>query len=705
MCWTCPPWRRSSDYIHIALGKNYGALGDYDAATVAAAEMIIRRANVLEGRDAYARAAQRLARPATREDEEDEATVSLGPISASPDVVRDAGDMLEDLFSLAEAVAKNGPAAVIDSLALRDAAAGLGLPELVARDLRALAELDSALAEIGPAAADVRLLRQLLAAATCPPARTESVVDVLDVLDARPLRYGHVFLLGAAVGQFPRRFTDSSLISESDRALWARRGANLDCRRDLTAREMLLFYLAVSRADCGLTISFQQSDQAGRPGAPGSFLLSLLAPFGGLDAIDERGRLLKLPPGRFLPDAADLAGPGEALGAAMAGLFEPARDPDSSALAWAAEADPKSLARCAGGLFAFARRWTTGPCDSYDGRVTHQALLSRLARRFPAQTVFSATRLNAYAQCPWSFFARYVLKLAPLDVPQRELQPVARGIFCHNVLFRVMASLRDRFGPEVRLGAIDESDVAEALDGAVAAESAAVDAAHTPYPALWDIQRRGMKDDLADYLHDQRPSALDPVSLHFELAFGTGRAGGGLRDPASTDEPITIDTPAGPIGIRGKIDRIDRIRLDDVEGLLVVDYKTGRLPRAADINAGLDVQLPLYAAAVGRLLDAQVVGGSFHKIGAGSTGPTERLFAAVKKRGDKYSVNEQYQQNTSAVFERIGGFIDAMRTGRFDTFDAHNCASYCPYRQICHHSDARAEIKAASGEAPTGVTK
>jgi hypothetical protein len=34
-----------------------------------------------------------------------------------------------------------------------------------------------------------------------------------------------------------------------------------------------------------------------------------------------------------------------------------------------------------------------------------------------------------------------------------------------------------------------------------------------------------------------------------------------------------------------------------------------------------------------------------------------------------------------------------MRDGRFDVLPTHDCPGYCPYRQVCHYADARAELK------------
>ena len=667
------------------------SLGPFDAQTVAVAEMVIRRGNVLEGADAYARAVERLAArgPRLTDEEQEPEAIDLGPISADAETIRAAGEMLRSLFDLAT----NGLGRIVEALELHRVAAESGDPQLAARDLRALAALDQALSEVPAAIRDPSRLGELLRAAVCPAARGESVVDALDVLDGRAMRYRHVLLLGAAEGQFPRRFTESSLIGESDRAAWGRFGVNLDSRRDLTAREMLLFYLAISRTDGGLTISFQESDRGGRAGACGSFLESMLRPVGGLEALAARGALEKIPPGQFLPPAPQIASVSEAVGAAVAGLFHSGADPRGGALSWTAAHAPQSIRAAARGLLARSARWAPGACGAHDGRLADATLLEQLARRFPEQTVFSATALNAYAQCPWSFFARYVLHLSPLDVPERELEPVTRGIFCHNALFGAMRRLQERSGGPVQLAALAEAEIFEALDEAIAAECEAVAASRPPYPVLWDIQRDRMRDELRDYLRRQRGAGLDAESLHFELAFGTVAHDPGARDPASRAEAVELSTPAGEIRVQGKIDRVDRVRVEDVAGLLVVDYKTGRLPAAAEIDGGQNVQLALYAAALEQIAGEAVLGGAFDKVARGKEAGKRTMQAAVKASRGRYAVDEEYDQKRETVFARIGEHVDGMRGGRFDVMGVHDCPSYCPYRQICGYSDARAEAK------------
>ena len=529
---------------------------------------------------------------------------------------------------------------------------------------------------------------------SCVRGVAPAAVQVLDVLDARPLRARHVFLLGVGEGQFPPRFADSAVLGESQRAAWAGRGVALDSRADLATREMLLFYLAVSRADEGLTVSYLEPE-GGALGAS-HFLESLLERLAG----PAQAPFFRVRPGWPVPAQADgrldesrIVSGREAVLAAAAGLFSRDFHGGGAALAWAVQNAPDELARAAMGLFARDRRWRAGPADAFDGRLDHADLLADLAARFGPEHVFSASGLSLMARCPWSFFAKYVLALEPLSQPERQLEAQTRGLFVHEVLFQTFQTLSSpaRDGGGVDLRAVSREQCEAALEQAVADQAARVESRRPPYPALWRIQLDQMRRELSGFLDDQRAGAPPGACLHFELAFGPDEHSEGGRDPSSTAEPVTIDTPAGPVRLHGRIDRVDRVSLGDLGGLLVVDYKTGALPSEADILAGRNLQLTLYAEAVAGLLGARALGGVFYRVGG--TGVASRFFAAVKPGRNGFSPRDTYDAQREALLALTGELVERARAGRFDLPREESCWSWCPYKLICQFSPARAAAK------------
>jgi len=668
------------------------ALGPFDATTAATAQMLIRRGNVLAGRQAYAAAAERIIRQAAAApDFTDDEEIDLSALRARPEQIRRALGMLEALFALADRAAEsNELSGLIDALALETTAAESERPETAARDLRGLARLRQASEELASLRPSLGELVESLSELNCPPARSESLVDVLNILDARCGRWEHVFLIGCGEGQFPHRFVEGPLIGEAERRSWAKRGVTLDARSDLTAREMLLFYLAATRADSTLTLSFPRWDASGRDGAPGAFLQALADAAGGIERLERDGLVETIPPGRFVPAEQDVATERDALLAGLTGLFDREGPGADAALRWAVEHAAERLKRAAVGIWTHHRRWRPGERDALDGRIDEPALRDTLARRFGPERVFTATQLNTYGECPWRFFAAAVLGLEPLVEPLERLDPVVRGAFCHEVLFLLMQGLAERRGRPVVPGEIQQDDLITALDEAVEAASQRVAArGQAPAAALWQVQRRQMREQVHRYLLTlkQDEDGLAPRCLHFELRFGRASAEAVPCDPASTDRPVAMDTPAGKVRLAGRIDRIDRARGRDAEGLLVVDYKSGRVPTQADIDAGRALQLPIYVEAAEQILSEPSVGGAYHGLGNSKT----CNYGMIGKRP---ADADAYRQRRDAAAETIGRFVSGIRAGRFDLLPTHDCPSFCPYRSICQFSPARADLLA-----------
>jgi len=687
------------------------SLGPYDETTVVAAQVLIREGNVLEGREAYKAAAERLVLQARCRKIDDE---SLEEEDGRPNLtqaggqkLKQAAEMLERLFELSLPSAGESPSAsqtilrCIDKLQLWQVACEEESRDVVGRDLRALEALVDALRQ--PAAERLAMTELLdaLEELICPPGRSEGLVTVLDAMEGRAMRFDHVFLLGVSEGRFPAPQMESSLLCEADRAAWSSRGLELYRRSDLIAREMFLFYLAVSRADHTLTISYLESGESGRPAAPSSFLLSLLSPCGGLEALRQAGRLERIPPGRFAAAVEGLACENEALVAAMAGLFGTEPIDYRRPLGWVVANTFERLRRACAGIWARHRRWLPGPCNEFDGKITDPRLLRLLTERYPRGNVFSATQLNSYAQCPWQFFARYVLKLEPLAEPTRRLEAVSRGLFCHNVLARVMSRLRSEQGGPVRLSQTSKETLRTVLKEAVEAESAATDALRLPYQELWRVQKARMQQELEDYLLQRcAGDPLDSESLYFELSFGMEIDPQKASDPRSGPAPVTLKTPAGEVSFRGKIDRIDRVRLGNRTGLLVIDYKTGRLPSLSDIKAGRNLQLPLYTYAARFILGEEAFGGAFHRIGGRTNESTnERLWGTLRRRNRMYSLEEKNDsEQQRALAENVGRLVAGMAAGRFNVLPTGRCPAYCPFRQICHFAPARRKVKSENGQ-------
>jgi ATP-dependent helicase/nuclease subunit B len=174
----------------------------------------------------------------------------------------------------------------------------------------------------------------------------------------------------------------------------------------------------------------------------------------------------------------------------------------------------------------------------------------------------SVTEIETWMRDPYAIYARHVLRLRPLDPLDADPGAAERGQLVHRALDlfvkRYPASLPA--DAEARLVAIGEEVFGAALSR----------------PGVWAFW-------WPRFLRVARWfTALESVRRG-ALAASHGEVSGRL----------VIAAPAGPFELVCKADRIDR-RGDG--GLIVIDYKTGALPRRGDVALGFSPQLPLEAA-------------------------------------------------------------------------------------------------------------
>ena len=172
----------------------------------------------------------------------------------------------------------------------------------------------------------------------------------------------------------------------------------------------------------------------------------------------------------------------------------------------------------------------------------------------PRPTIVRLTALDVLAKDPFAFYADFILRLRPLDRLGMEADPRWRGTRVHALIEQWVKSGQDP----------------AALQAAIAALAAD--------PALGPVEA-------ASWLPRIAP-ALRWVAA--ELAAGEKLG----RIPVANE--AKGECTLGGITITAKADRIDQ----SAEGLVVVDYKSGGAPKAADLAAGRAMQLGLLAAMI-----------------------------------------------------------------------------------------------------------
>jgi ATP-dependent helicase/nuclease subunit B len=239
------------------------------------------------------------------------------------------------------------------------------------------------------------------------------------------------------------------------------------------------------------------------------------------------------------------------------------------------------------------------------GTAVVAARRSRLFSRFdgnlagleipsPADRLTSATRMERWATCPFSYFLGEVLGVDAVDNPEEEMQisPSDQGLLIHDALERfVLEILDDPPAPDQPWTDEDEARMI-AIGEAVCDQYEA--RGLTGRPIFWQRDRRRILRDLVLFLHHDSSYrvAYSTTPVAAELAFG-------IRDAALG--PVPLGLPDGrAVRFRGKADRVD-IAADGT--LHVVDYKTGGSTKYKDLSEltpdqqGRRLQLAVYGEA------------------------------------------------------------------------------------------------------------
>ncbi|MDQ6944776.1 MAG: PD-(D/E)XK nuclease family protein [Actinomycetota bacterium] len=231
----------------------------------------------------------------------------------------------------------------------------------------------------------------------------------------------------------------------------------------------------------------------------------------------------------------------------------------------------------------------------FDGNLAGLTIAS------PAAQPTSATRLEAWATCPFGYLVHEILGVEPVENPedQLEIAPTKRGSLIHEVLERFILEVLARPPgeqprPDQAWGDVDRERLL-----AIAGQVCATYEAHglTGRPIFWRRDRRRILIDLLRFLDADSGHRRDyhTAPLAAELAFG-------VRD--STLDAVPLALPDGrAVRFRGRADRVD---VADDGTLHVVDYKSGGSFGYKDLSEeqpdlqGRKLQLAVYGEAARR---------------------------------------------------------------------------------------------------------
>jgi len=332
----------------------------------------------------------------------------------------------------------------------------------------------------------------------------------------------------------------------------------------------------------------------------------------------------------------------------------------------------------------------------WNGLVTSPDLLGALEARF-GDTVWSASQLETYGRCPFTFFVRYVLDVRALDEPDEEMDGATRGALLHRCLQELHDDLAATLGDDAltaqgrrraehHIPRIVERALAEQekLGRPGIPELRAYRAAE-----LAETLRRYVAWEVAENEKAQRRATPRRRPVRTELVFGMDGV-----------PPVTLQRGGRTLRLRGKIDRVDELLDAPVRGRrYVVDHKSGAgsLSPLGLYDEGALLQLPLYLHALERMPDggAGVWGGAYQVVGdeckrAAALHPMT-LTSAGKVREGSTSTEQESAARLHGALDNALAHVDAIAGGRFPAVIpncAKSCPSYCDTRDLCREDVA-----------------
>lgn len=338
--------------------------------------------------------------------------------------------------------------------------------------------------------------------------------------------------------------------------------------------------------------------------------------------------------------------------------------------------------------------WSAG---DFAGRETGGGELeatSAAACAEPAgQETFSISALEDYALCPFSYYAKRILKLAEWAEKEEETGFDVVGTIYHEVL---ASFLRAHAGQKLQAGRGGE--YGQELAAAVEASSQRLIDGHKIVPGkLWDYQRRRLEKNLDRWLEfeiaEQNAEGLAFTPQFFEWGFGLPQSAG--MDARSVASPLELSVDGEVINIVGKVDRIDAAG----DKLAVVDYKRKTCPPFRQLAQGLDLQAALYIMAVERFLcqgDGQVAGGGYYSVEARKKEggmwrdelADEIVHRKAKRDGNLSAV--EWEELQEKVRQQVGRCVAGIRAGNFPVAPAGDCPPYCIASGICRYLKGQA---------------
>ena len=421
-----------------------------------------------------------------------------------------------------------------------------------------------------------------------------------------------VFLVGVNKDEFPLVSIKNGILTDADRVSLTNLG--LEIRppfEDTVDEESFIAYCAVTAANEKLFLTYKKVNDEGADVAPSEIITTAL------DCISN----LKVTVTSEC-DPLDFVESEDGAFALLARIYNDNTPLTATLLEYFA--DRKEYE---GKLSALARANGNLPVKFSDKRISEKL--------FGEKLYLSASRVESFYNCPFSYFMRYGLKAEPLRVA--ELDPAQSGTIVHLVMETVLKEYPGQSFIDADYESL-KATVSGVLTSYLNEKMGGVEEKSKRFMFLFD-----RLVDISMAIIDRLRSEFGVGSFapcDFELKIG------GEQVPA-----YNLPLETGEVTVTGSIDRVDIMEKDGIKYLRVVDYKTGKKEfKPSELFDGLNIQMVLY------LMALEKNGQGYY----GETVPAGVLYLPSRIGVSNYLDNRSPSVESIAAQKRVSGKLSGM---------------------------------------------
>ena len=420
-------------------------------------------------------------------------------------------------------------------------------------------------------------------------------VNIGDVARIKGRDVKVLYIVGINDGVLPSSKKDEGILSDNDRNLLSEMGVDLaSTTRNKIFEEQFLLYTALTISSDYLMLSYPMADFEGKSLRP-----SIVIP-----------RIRKILPNIVEESALyDLSGKNDKLNK----VVSPIPTFNELILAMRKSYDDEEVEE----YWREVYKWFKEN-DEYDYKVknifkgldysnlknrVNRNNLRELYANDDGKLMFSVSRLEKYAECPFSYFVQYGLKAKNRKI--YEFTPPDLGSFVHDIL--------DLFTNRVKKDGILWSElnnekckniISELIDMRLNEQTNSILNSSKRFKYLSQRFKRVISKSVTVMAEQISKGQFEVFKTEFD--FGNYKTGEAVMLDLHNDEKVYL---------QGRIDRIDTLDLDGQTYVRIIDYKTGA--KKFDLNElyyGLQMQLLVYLDAIIKnskyILEKQVVPGA-----------------------------------------------------------------------------------------------